>query len=265
MNEAQSTVPPRSAMALFHDARWQDSVPRFWCAGDAFETRLLEAMSLIAPEVERFVIAAVRRSLRLAGATPHASAAQAFIREEAEHSRVHTAFNRRLASQGVDPARALACVRTMANLARRWLPAGDQLAVAAACEHLSALLSLAFLRAERKSQIRPASVSRFFEQHARDELGHRAIVFDLLKNTTSGGWLGRTGALMLVSIGALFCVPRVVNALLHSDAAGNRARVWARGLNRLLRAGGWVTPRPFLRGWLAYFGWRFHPRYLPGA
>jgi predicted metal-dependent hydrolase len=261
----QSTLEARSGMAVFHDARWEDSVPRFWCAGDAFETRLLEAMSLIAPEVERFVIGAVRRSLRLSGARPHDSAAMAFILEEAEHSRAHNAFNRRLASQGVDLAKALACVRTLANLARRWLPVSGQLAVAAACEHLSALLSLSFLRAERKSEIRPASVSRFFEQHARDELGHRAIVFDLLRNTASGGWLARAGALMLVSIGALFCVPRVVNVLLHPDAPGNRARVWARGMPRLLRTGGWVTARPFLRGWLAYFGWGFHPRCLPDA
>lgn len=254
-----------SAMAVFRDERWEEFVPRHWCAGDAFETRLLEAMSLIAPEVERFVIGAVTSNVNLRGDGECARAASAFIREEAEHSRVHRRFNQRLASQGVDPAKVLACVRSAAELARRWLPPGAQLAIAAACEHLSALLSLSFLRAERRSEIRPASVARLFEQHAREEIGHRAIVFDLLKDAGGSGWIARAAALTLVSIAGLLCVPLVANALLRSDGSSGSTGRWGRRAARWVRAKPWISPRVLLGGWLAYLTPGFHPRHLPDA
>ena len=259
-------MPPaqHSRMAAFRDARWDELVPRHWCAGDAFETRLLEAMSLIAPEVERFVIGAVANNVRMASCPEGARAAMAFLREEAEHSRVHRRFNQRLALQEIDLAKTLHSVRSAMELGRRLLSPRAQLAIAAACEHLSALLSLSFLRAERRFEIRPASVARLFEQHARDEIAHRAVVFDLLKDAGGSGWVVRAAALALVSAAGLFCVPRVVNALLRCEGR-SAVHPWGRSAARWLRAKRWISPRVLLRGWLAYLMPHFHPRILPDA
>ena len=252
--------PPRAGVG---GEPWAESVPGHWCAGDVFETRMLEAMSLIAPEVERFVISAVIKYTRGPGGEKSAPEAIAFIHQEAEHSRVHKRFNQRLAKQGIDVAKVLAPVRIAADFARRWLPTGDQLAIAAACEHLSALLSLSFLRASRRAEIRPASVLRLFEQHACDEIGHRSIVFDLLK-IAGYGWLARGSALVLVSVAALVCVPLVVHALLKSDASSSVTAI-AQGVASWVRVKRWISPAMFARGWLAYLAPHFHPRHLPNA
>lgn len=244
------------------EVNWlESSVPRHWCRGDAFETRFLEAMSLIAPEVERFVMGAVLRNFpRGAGSQ---SRAMTFIREEAGHSRVHHAFNRRLSAQGIEIAKVLAWVRRAADLARHWLPRSGQLAVAAASEHVSAVLSLCFLRAAPQSVIRPASVFHLFELHARDELGHRTIVFELSRGAGGARWAARAAALALVSCFAVLCVPKVVNALLEFDRPAGRARLWAGTALRLLRGESWVSPLAFLRGWLSYLRPGFHPEQLP--
>ena len=94
-----------------------DPLPRYWCAGDPFETRFLEAMSLLAPEVERFVISAVRANAARVGEAAIARECRAFIREEADHSRVHNAFNRRLAGQEIDLSRVLSRVRGLMTFA----------------------------------------------------------------------------------------------------------------------------------------------------
>ena len=250
----------RSQAAGSADERW-GAVPRHWCGGDAFETRLLEAMSLIAPEVERFVIAAVIKHVRRRDAEECAPAVMAFVHEEAEHSRVHKRFNERLSQQSIDVAKVVTPVRSAADLARRWLPTGGQLAIAAACEHLSTLLSISFLRAARRSRIRPVSVLGLFEQHARDEIGHRAIVFDLLKDARCGS-LARGSALAIVSLAALVCLPRVVHALLKSEVSGCSV---ARGAASWMRASRWISLSVFARGWVAYLAPDFHPRHLPDA
>jgi predicted metal-dependent hydrolase len=247
------------------DEAWQVAMPRYWCADDAFETRFLEAMSLIAPEVERFVIGAVHGGLSCPGAQASETVCRTFILEEAEHSRVHHGFNRRLALQGIDTRAALAPVRAAANAAKRWLPRGGQLAAAAACEHLSALLSLTYLRAARKSTIQSDGTARLFERHARDELGHRAVVFDLLRSTGGGAWGARAAALVAVSCIGVVCALRVVDALLRYDVPKRRAAVWWRGAKRLLAPGRWISPTALLGGWLAYLRPGFHPAQLPGA
>jgi predicted metal-dependent hydrolase len=104
-------------------------------------------------------------------------------------------------------------------------------------------------------------VLHLFEQHARDEIGHRAIVFDLLRNAGASGWLARAAALALVSVAAAFCVPRVLKALLKdSDGLSprRRARAWA-GVRH------WFSPSLFLKGWCSYLRPHFHPRHLPDS
>ena len=238
---------------------WPEALPRYWCGDDAFETRFLEAMSLLAPEMERFLIAAVREGLALPGGEAMAAAGAAFLREEAVHSRVHHGFNRRLQAQGIDADAALAGVRRLSRFARRVLPAAGQLAVAAACEHLSAILSLAFLRAPGRARIRSGDADRLFAAHAREEIGHRALVFDVLRATGGGGWAGRAVALAAVSLVGLGCALRVMAALLAREERG----LWWRGAASLLRTGQWVSPGRLLRHWMLYLQPGFHPSCLP--
>ncbi len=235
-----------------------DGLPRYWCAGEAVQTRFLEAVSLLAPEVERFVVSAVDTGLSLPGAGAFEEDCRAFMREEEGHSRVHGHFNRRLAAQGIDPSQSLAPLRQAMTLAMRRLPRRTMLAMAAACEHLSAVLSLTYLRSARTSRFLPPRISRLFESHARDELGHRAVVFDLLKSTGGGGWVVRALALAAVGAAALWCTLRVTNDLLKHDTP--RQRVTAL---RLAWRHGTLWPGLFLRGLASFLKPGFHPSQLP--
>lgn len=236
----------------------REPVPRYWCAGDAFGTRLLEAMSLLAPEVERFVIGAVRASLDRTGEAALSRACEALVREEAGHSRVHGSFNLRLARQGVDARHVLSGTRKVMALATRLSP-GARLATAAACEHLSAVLSLTYLRAARRLEIRPARIAELFEGHARDELGHRAVVFDLLKSTGGGTWPARTAALAAVTLAGAWCAVRLTAALLRHDGPGRGTMLHLAGKH------GWLPRGRFLLALLSFARPGFHPSQLPGG
>jgi hypothetical protein len=242
-----------------------DPLPRYWCAGDPFETRFLEAMSLLAPEVERFVISAVRANVARAGDPAIVRGCRAFIREEADHSRVHNAFNRRLAGQQTDLPRVLARVRRLMRVGERWVPPSGRLAIAAACEHLSALLSLWYLRAARKDRIASGETRRMFESHAREEIAHRAFVFDLLRQGGGGKLPARVLALTAVSVAGLWCTLRIIGDLSRRDTPGDGMASWPHGIFRLLHSGEWVPLPALARGWLSFVGPRFHPSQLPGA
>ncbi len=240
---------------------------RHWCGGDAFETRFLEAMSLLAPEVERFLIATVRAGLACPGTAPMAAAGLAFVREEAGHSAAHHVFNRQLAAQGVDLDATLAGVRRLSQRMQRWLSPRMGLAVSAAFEHLSAVVSLAYLRSAGRTRIQAPEFDRLFAEHARDEIGHRAVVFDLLQAAGGGGWLTRALVLPAVSLVALLQAARLVAALLAHDRAQapqprSRWR-WRSAGASLLGMARWSSLPALLQHWWMYLLPGFHPRALP--
>lgn len=239
------------------------SAARHWCGGDAFETRFLEAMSLLAPEVERYLIAAVRAGLTCPGTEPVAAVGQAFMREEAAHSAAHHQFNRQLIAQGIDLEAAVAGVRSLATRVQQRLSPRSNLAVSAAFEHLSAVVSLAYLRSAGRSRIQAPGVDRLFAEHARDEIAHRAVVFDLLRAAGGGGWLTRALVLPAVSLVALLQAAKLVQALLSHDMNPPGRWPWRRGWAGVLAMSRWSSLPALLGHWLMYLRPGFHPTALP--
>lgn len=236
---------------------------RYWCGDDAFETRFLEAMSLLAPEVERFLIGSVRAGLTCPGTEPVAAMGLAFVREEAAHSAAHHQFNRQLTAQGVDLDATLAGVRRLSGRVQQRLSPRASLAVSAAFEHLSAVVSLAYLRSAARSRIHVAEVDRLFAEHARDELAHRAVVFDVLLAAGGGGWLTRALVLPAVSLVALLQAARLVWALLAQDRDASGRRPWRCAWTGLLGMSRWSSLPALLGHWLMYLRPGFHPAALP--
>src|SRR3546814_256869 len=77
---------------------------RWWLNGDPVATAFYNSMSAIFPKGEAFFIDSVRAFRD--GAPPQLVAdINAFIRQEATHSREHVAFNRRVADAGYDISR----------------------------------------------------------------------------------------------------------------------------------------------------------------
>lgn len=246
MRQTRECVPPQAAPQ------------RYWCAGDAFRTRFYETMSLLAPEAERFFINSIRDQLPALADPTLAARCRAFIREEGAHSQVHRHLNRRLAD-GADAARLLAPLRRLADWTRAHYSARFNLALTAAGEHLSAIMSELFLRGDRAAEIVDAEIRAIYVWHAREEMGHRALAYDLL-DAAGVGYAERVLAMLLVSLATPWLVARVLFALLRRDTAARHPRTWWQGLRWLC---GRASPGPglahLLRNYLRYYRRDFHP------
>lgn len=189
--------------------------------GDLLRTRFFDALSLMLPSGEAFVIRAVADWLadeRHDGRAGEALRAQArqFVREEQSHQRAHRLYNDRLALQGL-PARELEARIEAAVAALAPLELHTRLALAAAFEYLTARLSDEVLRGwpwlSRRAHAREA---RLWRWHCEEEVGHRHVVRDIA--AASGvGLARRTGCLLLATLYLGTDVAQLLTSLLWHD------------------------------------------------
>ena len=155
---------------------------RYW-NGDALRTRFFDGLSLLLPAGEEFVIRAAQDWL---DAHPDADSrlraeAGRFIREERSHQRAHRRYNAEL--HGALPVareceqRITAAVGELDRLGLRM-----RLALAAAFEHLTALLSAEVLRGEAWVDDKPPRECRMWRWHCAEELAHQHVAGDLLRS-----------------------------------------------------------------------------------
>jgi hypothetical protein len=216
---------------------------RLW-NGDVLRTRFFDGLSLLLPAGEEFVIRAAQDWL---DAHPAADGqlraeAQRFIREERSHQRAHRRYNAEL-HQALPMTREceqrIAAVIT--ELDRFSLPM--RLALAAAFEHLTALLSAEVLGGDAWVDDTPRRECRMWRWHCAEELAHRHVADDLLSTLRPLPGL-RLWALVLASL------------YLAADAFG---LTWA--LCRQDRRQGRVNAGALL-GQAGRFAWRATPGLL---
>jgi predicted metal-dependent hydrolase len=202
-----------------------DSAP--W-NGDHLRTRLLDAISLLLPAGEEFVIGAVddwlRCEARSTGADPALrDEAQRFIDEERAHQRAHRLYNQRLAQQGLPAAELEQRIRAaVADLGSLGLP--TRLALAAAFEHLTALLSQEMLAGGPWLCAAADSRSaRLWRWHCAEEIGHRHVVADLVA-ASRVGYMRRAGCLLLATAWLGLDVARLLASLLRQDLRSGALR-----------------------------------------
>lgn len=191
-----------------------DPVRGNWCNGDAVATSLLEATSLVTPLLESFVIRSVlRHAATLDAQNPQRPVCQAFVREEAWHSRLHGGLNADiLAYLGRRPP-GHALLAWLFRAASRLLSAPSCLLLSAVVEHVAAVASRDYLRNEAQLRFGRTSARQVFRRHASDELGHRAVVFDLWQGTRQGARAGRAGRLLATLAVLLGCLAYVAAAV----------------------------------------------------
>ena len=100
------TVTPRWPRFAFEGP--EREVPRAWHPAGIGPTAFLEALSAMAPVVERFFIDDARRLLPRIADPGLRAEVEAFVHQEAAHAGEHAALNRWLARRGV-PVDAAAC------------------------------------------------------------------------------------------------------------------------------------------------------------
>jgi predicted metal-dependent hydrolase len=232
-------------------------VPASWYADDAYVTSMLDSLSLLFPEGERFFVDSVK-ALRHHVQEPELDAAvTGFIGQEAMHGKEHRAFNQMLLIQGFTTSVKLENqLKGLLRFVRRTLPRRSQLAATCALEHFTAMMAEALLRKEGMRDGMHPTMRTLWLWHALEESEHKAVAYDVYQ-AAGGGYVRRTGIMLLTTI-IFFAFTLWVQAhfLVEKKLVWKPWRL-VRGFAHL-----WIYPAWFTRlvpAYFQYFKPGFHP------
>ncbi|MCK9201824.1 MAG: metal-dependent hydrolase [Gallionella sp.] len=212
-----------------------------WCNDNEVTSSIMEAVSFVTPVMEKFFIRTVDEGLSPQTSSALKERCTAFIHEEADHTRVHRKFNASLLQYLGDTPPGLAMLDTLLDGTRKHLSLSSRLLLAAALEHYTAVLSKAYLAQSDRMDIRSAFARELFVRHAREEISHRSVVFDLWRSQSGGDSFKRSLTILVIllaggvyiSIAMPWILHRKTGSLRRTFAAlarfavGNRADVTA--------------------------------------
>ena len=195
-----------------------------WCNSNAVTSSVMESISFVTPVLEKFFIRAVAEGLDGQRGSELNQRCLAFIREESLHSSVHGKLNASLLKYLGKAPPGLAFVESLLDAARKRLSLSSRLLIAAALEHFTAVLSKVYVTQESRLDIRCAFTRELFAQHAREELAHRSVVFDLWLTKGAAGRMARALTVFsILFIGSVY-VSLSVPWILHRKTGRRPAR-----------------------------------------
>jgi predicted metal-dependent hydrolase len=158
-----------------------DAVPRGWVATDPAASDLVDAISLVFPEGERFFIRSVVAYAEVWKDDPDLAArVREFVGQEGRHGLEHDRMNRALGARGHDTERFDDLYeQIMFRTLEPRIPPHIRLAMTAALEHLTATLAELVLGTDLLADAHP-EIQRLLRWHAVEEIEHRAVAFDVL-------------------------------------------------------------------------------------
>jgi predicted metal-dependent hydrolase len=231
-----------------------DAIPRGWLATDPLASDVVDALSLVFPEGERFFIRSVLHFADVYENDPELRArVRAFVGQEGRHGHEHDRMNRALAARGHDVERFLRLYRKLGyEVFEPRTPPHLRLAMTAALEHMTATLAEVALGTHVLDDAHP-ELARMLRWHAAEEIEHRAVAFDVLTKvdprlrTRIVGIAGGSAMLVLFFGLALASLRREDGGLEVTDRLASR-RFWnqaARAMPRVARALARYTARDF--------------------
>jgi uncharacterized protein len=247
-----------------------EAVPRYWFAGSNAATQIANAVNLLFPAGERFFIRSVRHYLDRVSPELQAQV-KGFFGQEGRHAQAHEKLFDTLREQGYDIDSILERYERVAyEHIEKKSPRALRLAVTVALEHFTAILAEDALTTDELSHAHP-EIRRLLEWHAVEELEHKAVAFDVLKEVAPSYVLRMAGILLAtLTLGGFWLW--ATRLLLKQE--GSSLRKASKELTALRREGeragkigdkdkalspGPVATRVFLRGILEYMRPSFHP------
>lgn len=247
------TVTPRADLAFGFDG----DIPRHWFEGDAFKTRLFDALSTLFPEGERFFIACVRDYRDRIEDPELAQQVKDFIFQEAQHGQQHDRYNARLGEQGIAVDVIAQQNEDGIRWIRRHLPRSLTLSMTAAAEHLTAIMAHEFLGNRALFSGTDPRMRALFFWHAIEEIEHKAVAFDVMQKVAGVGYFTRIFGLILETVTFPLFTFMIMNHMFKVDGVRSRWRTWMKGLWWLYGPGGIMIR--LLPAYLRYFLPGFHP------
>ena len=238
-------------------------IPRYWFGGDPFLTRMFDALSLTFPDGERYFIQSVRLFRDQIKDPDLQKRVADFIRQEAQHGIAHDKMNNLMREQGMPVDQFIQRLNYMMNYDLKNRSPEYNIAVTAAAEHLTALMAETFYG--QKDTLRNAHpfVRAMFAWHAIEEMEHRDVAFDVMKDVAkTPEWLRQYTLLITTFLMFGFTIYRA-NVMLKHDGFSplQRLQMNIRGLPRFFGIKGTLTRMG--KQYRDWFKKDFHPSQHP--
>lgn len=255
-SKAQHPIVPREKLQFGLDG----DIPTHWHGGDAFQSRFWDALSLIFPPGEKFFMNCVRDFRDQINDPQLLQDIKDFNRQEAQHSMVHRQDNERLRKQGVDVDGLSQYVNNLLNTHYRGrYSRGYTLALTSALEHFTSIIAHSLFDKRDVMKEADPRVRAMYAWHAIEEVEHKGVAYDVMRDYAKVGYLKRVAALVHATVmfpATIFYIQRQL--LIHDGFSfKQRAGLMAKGLWWLLKPGGLLAPMH--KHYFTYYKPGFHP------
>ena len=240
-----------------------EEVPRFWFDNDPFRTRIFDALSLTFPDGERYFIQCVRLFRDQIQEPELACRVKNFIQQEAQHGISHDKMNKILIVQGMPIEKYIRQVNQRFKHALKRYPNTFNIAITASCEHLTALMATTFFSEKSTMQGAHPFVRALFAWHSIEEMEHRDVAFDVMKQVGDVPEATRKFALAFTTVLMLGFTVYRANIMLKYDGFDRLARLklTAKGLPWFIGRNGMLTK--MRKPYTDWFKKDFHPSQHP--
>lgn len=256
-----ATIPASGPVAVIpRNLRFvRDQIDAKNWAGNPVATAVFNALSLTFPDGERMFMDSVRHFKHLTDGKL-LEEANAFITQEAIHTREHVMLNKSLEGKHYPTEEIRKIIRARQKIAEDRGPMA--MLIATIClEHFTAMLGNDILTHPEMVKEYPEEVARLWLWHALEETEHKAVAYDVYQVATKDwtGWqryIRRCMALIIITLNFAGNINTFAAMLLQADGMGKweaRARVFWHL---------WGKPGFFRKGWVGYFDW-FKPNFHP--
>jgi len=254
--------PTHEAVSITpRNIRFMQSLPEAatWLGGDITGTAVFNALSLTFPDGERMFMDAVRHYKgQLSGQL--LEEANAFIAQEAIHTREHVSLNKIMDGGHYPLERIRAHIKNDCDIAEKLGPM-TQLAATISLEHFTAMLGDHILSGSPLLEGAPDDVKQLWQWHALEETEHKAVAFDVF-NVATANWSNakryftRIQAMVITSIQFTWNITMYSSLLLQADGM-SRAKATTNVLWFLFGKPGFF--RNGLKGYWNWYKPGFHP------
>lgn len=240
-----------------------DQVPRFWFAGDPFRTRMFDALSLTFPDGERYFIECVRLFKDQIVDPDLQNRVADFIRQEAQHGIAHDKMNQVMRDQGMPVDQFIHVLKNMFKFELSKRSPQYNIAMTAAAEHLTALMAETFYSKKETLKDAHPYVRALLAWHAIEEMEHRDVAFDVMKQVGQVPEATRKFALAFTTVLMLNFTVYRANVMLKHDGFGrlDRIKMTFKGLPWFVGKNGMLTAMK--AQYLDWFKADFHPSQHP--
>ncbi len=240
-----------------------DRVPRFWFGGDPFRTRMFDALSLTFPDGERYFIESVRLFKEQITDPDLKNRVADFIRQEAQHGIAHEKMNQVMRDQGMPVDQFIQMLNKIFKFELSKRSPQYNIAMTAAAEHLTALMAETFYSQKKTLKEAHPYVRSLLAWHAIEEMEHRDVAFDVMKQVGNVPESTRKFALAFTTFMMLNFTIYRANIMLKYDGFSRleRIKMTVKGLPWFLGKNGMLTTMK--SQYLDWFKPDFHPSQHP--